>query len=587
MRTIATGIILSMMLSILVACGGTPAAAPAATATTAASSEATAAPAPKTLKIVASTSWVAAFAKAAGATDITVIAPSNLQHPPDYDPKPSDLVAVNDADFVLMAGFEGFAKRMLEAVGGDSPKLITVATENSPDAIHKEVTRLAELFGTQDHAKAYLADFDTQYADLAAKVKTRVGDAKPVVVTQLFMTPFVFFAGLTPAGSYGPMPMTPEELKKLSDLKPTMVFENSHMPAGQAIIEATGATKVDLINFPGDDLELLSVFRKNADTLIAAFGSAPTATTTKTQYPVTINDCGGRETVYAKAPEKIVTLDPAITESLLILGLKDKIVGFTEFQEPDQRWAPTKADMDALPVINKDMAYPSKEAVIAVAPDFVTSVYPSALLSNADLPDRDGWSKLGINSYLTLGECHLSKTPVTDLSLLYTDLRNLGIIFDVQDRAEAEIAKLQTRVEALQKKVSDAGLPALTMWSYSGEKDPYPAGGVGTPNAIMTIAGTKNAFGDVARDYDAISWEEIVKRNPDVIWVMTAAGEGMFITEAQGIQTKLEADPRLKSITAIKNKAYVIVSYNEGGVETPRNVDAIERMVDGLIALKK
>jgi hypothetical protein len=43
------------------------------------------------------------------------------------------------------------------------------------------------------------------------------------------------------------------------------------MPAGQAIIEATGATKVDLINFPGDDLELLSVFRKNADTLIAAF----------------------------------------------------------------------------------------------------------------------------------------------------------------------------------------------------------------------------------------------------------------------------------------------------------------------------
>jgi iron complex transport system substrate-binding protein len=103
----------------------------------------------------------------------------------------------------------------------------------------------------------------------------------------------------------------------------------------------------------------------------------------------------------------------------------------------------------------------------------------------------------------------------------------------------------------------------------------------------MTIAGAKNAFEDVARDYDAISWEEIVKRNPDVIWVMTSAGEGMFITEAQGIQTKLEADPRLKSITAIKNKAYVIVSYNEGGVETPRNVDAIERMVDGLIALKK
>ncbi len=47
-------------------------------------------------KVVASTSWVAAFAKLAGATDITVIAPSNLQHPPDYDPKASDLEAVAD-----------------------------------------------------------------------------------------------------------------------------------------------------------------------------------------------------------------------------------------------------------------------------------------------------------------------------------------------------------------------------------------------------------------------------------------------------------------------------------------------------------
>lgn len=60
----------------------------------------------------------------------------------------------------------------------------------------------------------------------------------------------------------------------------------------------------------------------------------------------------------------------------------------------------------------------------------------------------------------------------------------------------------------------------------------------------------------------------------------------MFITEAQGIQAKLESDSRSNTISAGKNQAYVIVSYNEGGVETPRNVDALERMVDALITLK-
>lgn len=306
----------------------------------------------------------------------------------------------------------------------------------------------------------------------------------------------------------------------------------------------------------------------------------------RTQYPVTVQDCGGRSTTYDKAPERIVTLDPAVTEALLLLGLKDRIVGFTEFQTPDQRWSVTQAEMDALPVINKDMAYPSKEAIVAVTPDLIMSIYPSALLSNTALPDREGWAKLGIKTYLTQGECHLSTTPVTDFSALYSDLHNIGVIFDVQDKAEAEIAKLKERVAALQQKARDAGIQPLTVWSYSGEDDPYPAGAVGTPNAIITLAGAQNAFADVLRDYDAVSWETIVQRNPDVIWIMTSAGEGVFITEAKGIEDKLAADPRLTDVTAVKNQAYVILSYNEGGVESPRNVDALERMIDGLTALK-
>lgn len=215
-------------------------------------------------KIVASTSWVGAFAKAAGASDISVIAPANLQHPPDYDPKPSDLVNVAKADFILVAGYEGFAKRMHEAVGGDAKKIITVNTENSPEVIRKEVTRLAEVFKTQDKAKAWLDNFDKEYGKLSGDLKAKARIANPTIVSQVFVTPWLAFSGLQSAGCYGPNPITPAQLKILADLKPNVVFENAHMGGGDPVVEASKAKKVLLINFPSDQLDLLEVFKINS-----------------------------------------------------------------------------------------------------------------------------------------------------------------------------------------------------------------------------------------------------------------------------------------------------------------------------------
>ena len=225
-------------------------------------------------KIVASTSWVGAFAKAAGATDITVIAPSTVQHPPDYDPKPSDLVSIAKADYIMIAGYEGFAKRMQEAVGGDAKKIITVNTENSPEAIRKEVTRLAELLKTQDKAKGWLDNFDKEYAKLSDALKVKASAAKPTIVSQVFVTPWLMFSGLQSAGCYGPAALTPAQLKALADTKPTIVFENAHMGGGDPVVEATKAKKVMLINFPSDNLELLDVFKTNSQRIVEALNAA-------------------------------------------------------------------------------------------------------------------------------------------------------------------------------------------------------------------------------------------------------------------------------------------------------------------------
>ena len=510
-------------------------------------------------KIVASTSWVAAFAAAAGATDITVIAPSNLQHPPDYDPKPSDLVAVADADYVLLAGFEGFAARLQEAAGGDIDKIIMVMTENSPATIRAEVTRLAERFGTQAAAEAYLATFDQEYERLSTALQAKVGATNPVVVTHLFMTPWVYFAGLEPAGAYGPMPMTPAELKQLTDAQPAFVFENVHMGGGDPVVEATGATKIDLLNFPGEDLDLIKVFATNAERISAALGNGDAATTVSAAYPVTIENCG-RQLTFDKAPERVVSLWQPQNELLLALGVQEQIVAFAGM------YAPLPADLAAaaegIPSIGESMAWPAKEVLLSQQPDLVIS----ELLEGFAFDPAQGRATvaeledLGIQVY-SASACTSADYPNKRIETVYTDLENLGKIFGVADRAQALIDEMKARQAEIVVKVAD--LPTVRVAFYNGGEGPLNILSGGVWGDTITQANGENVF---PNDIFQISVEEFAAAQPDVIIIGTYPGQ-----EAEPSIAFLQAT--FPNVPAVQNNRL----YPVPTVET----EATVRIIDG------
>ncbi len=561
-----------MLLAMLAACAGAPAAqnptaAPAEP--TAAPAEPTAAPAAQAPKIVASTSWVAAFAKAAGATDITVIAPSNVQHPPDYDPKPSDLTAVSGADYVLLAGFEGFAARLQEAVGGDSSKLITVMTENSPEAIRGEVTRLGELFGTQEQAAAFLSNFDAEYSRLSGEVQAAVGDAQPVVVAQAFATPWVVFAGLEPAGTYGPMPLAPSELKQLADLKPSFVFENYHMGGGQPLVEATGAQQIDLLNFPGEDLDLLAVFATNAERITAAFsGAATPPAPAAASFPVTIENCG-RSLTFDAPPERVVSLWQPPTEMLLALGVQDQIVAlagnYTDLR-PDL--APAAANIKS---IGTAMAWPSKEVLLSEQPDLVIA------------EGLEGFSYDSAQGYATVAEIEAtgaqvistggSCTPMDPASqtksteTVYNDLLMLGKVFGVSERAEALVAELQAREAAVVAKVADRDPVKVAF--YNGGDGPVFVLSFGIWADLMQKAGGENV---ITTEGFQISNEEFAASQPEVILIGTYPGQ-----EAEDRIAFLKAT--FPTIPAVQNDRLVPIPT----IDTEASV----RAIDGLEQIAK
>ncbi|MFF0558563.1 metal ABC transporter solute-binding protein, Zn/Mn family [Streptomyces sp. NPDC004266] len=223
--------------------------------------------------VVVTTTWEGAFAKAAGAEDVTVIVPRSVHHAPDYDPKPSDLAAVAKADFVLYAPFEPYAAKIKEAAGSKA-KLVEVNLDNDPAKAGAEVTRLGGLFGTEEAAARFKERLDGEVAELNGELRAAwPGGRSPSVAAQVFTGWAAGLAGATTVGTYGPEPVTPAQLAALSAKKPAFVLDNAHMSAG-TVLPDTGAEQVEIVNYPGEDLDLLAVYRGAAAELKKAMSGS-------------------------------------------------------------------------------------------------------------------------------------------------------------------------------------------------------------------------------------------------------------------------------------------------------------------------
>ncbi len=257
---------MSAGLLLLTACGGSG----ASDAAKAGSSAGTGSSGPV---VVATSSWEAALAKAAGAKNVKSIVPPSIRHAPDYDLKPSDLTAVAGADDVLYASFEPFAGRVKSA-GGSKAKMVELPLDDSPETTKANVTRLGKLFGTEQAAAKWNSTFTKEWNTLSQQLKAaRPGGKAPVVVAQSFTTWAAKLAGAQVAGTYGPDAVTPAQLSALSAKKPAFVLDNENMSTG-TVLPGTGTKQLEIVNYPGADLDLLAVYRNAAEQMRKAFAGS-------------------------------------------------------------------------------------------------------------------------------------------------------------------------------------------------------------------------------------------------------------------------------------------------------------------------
>ena len=217
--------------------------------------------------IIATTSWTAAFAEAAGAGPVRMLAPYEMQHPSEYELKPSDIVAVSKAKVIIFAGYEVMVSRLKEAAAAESAELIQITTTYSLADIEKSLGVLAGKIGSQEAARANIAEIRGLYAELKTRI-TDGGLAGAPVIVHFFQRPLAQELGFTIAGVFGPAPLEASQIANLAKTGAGIIIDNEHNPIGRPLEEVMpDARYVRLINFPGASgtRTLTDVIRRNSE----------------------------------------------------------------------------------------------------------------------------------------------------------------------------------------------------------------------------------------------------------------------------------------------------------------------------------
>ncbi|MSU95742.1 ABC transporter substrate-binding protein [Pseudomonas mandelii] len=289
-----------------------------------------------------------------------------------------------------------------------------------------------------------------------------------------------------------------------------------------------------------------------------------------TNYPLTIQSCN-REVTFTQAPKHAVSHDINMTQMMLALGLKPRMAGYSGVSGWKSVTPEMQTILDGLPELAAK--YPSVETLLNANVDFFFAGWDYGMRVGGDLTPQT-LQPLGINVYELTESCaFVMKRPPASLEDTYNDLRNLGKIFDVQDRANALIAQMQAQVAEVRK-----GLPAdkPRVFLYdSGEDRAMTSGRLGMPQALIDAAGGRNILDDVEASWTRVNWEDVVERNPQVI-VIVDYGE---VTAEQKEQFLL-SNKALQSVDAIKNQRFIVIPYVQAtpGID---NVQAVETLAKG------
>ncbi|WP_275558095.1 ABC transporter substrate-binding protein [Streptomyces sp. 5-6(2022)] len=307
-----------------------------------------------------------------------------------------------------------------------------------------------------------------------------------------------------------------------------------------------------------------------------ASGGTTEAAASKSGYPVTLDNCGEKET-FKKAPSRVVVMNGASVaevSTLLALGLQDKIVANQQTYGMSEV-ADRAAAIKHLPTgdIKLNEAYDiPREAMLGLRPDLVLSVTTYGFDQKNGFATREQLKQVGANSYVSPQGCDDDPSRMT-VADSYQLLRDMGRIFNVSDKAEKLIAESEKNIAAVSEKVEGEKKPnVMVLFSNMtmGSNDFSSVFSKGIVNDILAKAGGANAFEDASQALFAdLSKEKVAATDVDALVVISYNDPD----PAAYAKKLLKEFPQW---SAAKNNEYVVLS--DSMYLGPSNDLAVERI---------
>jgi iron complex transport system substrate-binding protein len=271
-------------------------------------------------------------------------------------------------------------------------------------------------------------------------------------------------------------------------------------------------------------------------------------------------DDQGYVTSLAAFPNRIISLAPSSTEILFALGLGDKVVAVTNYDNYPYNFSAWIAagNMTSVGAFEE----PNIEVIASLDPDLILAT--------------GGVQKETVDTLRNLGYKVLVFDPA-NITGVFKNIEVVGNATGKSAEATSLVNNLNSRIEAVVNKVAAAtSKPKVYYEVYYDPTSLWSAGSKAWQNELIEKAGGINIFADQPLDYFQSSAEAVVSRNPDVI-VLPASGMGEQ-TPFWGSLAEVKARPAWNSISAVQNDRLYQIDSDVIQRAGPRVADAIEAL---------
>ena len=282
----------------------------------------------------------------------------------------------------------------------------------------------------------------------------------------------------------------------------------------------------------------------------------------------TVQSCN-RTVTFDAPPERAISNDVNLTEMMLVLGLADRMVGYTGISGWKTLDEEMRAGVEELPELSEK--YPSKEVLVGADADFFFAGWNYGMKVGGEVTPET-LDPFGIQVYELTESCtHIMQKDKASIDDMYNDLLNLGRIFDVEDKATALVQGYRAELAAFTDNL-ETDAPLRVFVYDSGEDAPFTAGLYAMPTALIEAAGGVNVMDDFNKSWGSVTWEEVVERNPEVIVIVNYGN-----VTAEQKREFMMSNPAFAELEAVKNDRFVTLEYVEA-TPGPRNIRAIKTL---------